>query len=88
MYKLVKDILDKSREEKVDVLVAADMVAAEGVGHTEELHAAKEVIDKYYDTITKLRRDNDEETIETLCKYIEEGNKDGIKALVAEVKER
>lgn len=88
MYTLVKAILDKSKEKGVDVLVAADMVAAEGIGHTAELEEAKKVIDKYYDTITKLRRAGDNESIKTLCAHIEAGNTAAIRALVAEVEKR
>lgn len=86
MYKLVKRILDKSKENGVDVLVAADMVAhAEGHTNMEE---AKEVIDKYYDTITKLRREKDEATIEKLCSFVEAGDTGEIRKLVAEVEKR
>ena len=88
MYKLVKRILDKSREKNVDVLVAADMVAVDGAGHTEELNKAKAVIDKYYDTITKLRREKDEATIEKLCAFVEAGDTSEIRKLVDEVEKR
>ena len=87
MYKLVKKILDKSREEKVDVYVAADMVAVE-VGRTEEFKKAREVVDKYYNTITKCRREDDEASIEKLCTLIEAEDKAGIEALKAEIAER
>ena len=87
MYELVKKILDKSREEKVDVYVAADMVAVE-VGRTEELKKARETVDKYYSTITKCRRENDEASIEKLCALIEAGDKAGIEALKTEIAER
>ena len=87
MYKLVKKILDKSREEKVDVYVAADMVAVE-VGRTEEFKKACEIVDKHYDTITKCRREGDEASIEKLCALIEEGDKAGIEALKTEIAER
>ena len=88
MYELVKKILDKSKEEKVDVLVAADMVAAEGMGHTDELKKAKDVIDKHYDTITKLRREKADDVIEELCSYIEAGDTAGIKRIVEETEKR
>lgn len=88
MYGLVKRILDKSREKDVDVLVAADMVAAGGIGHTKELQDAKGVIDKYYDTITKLRRERNEAAIETLCICIESGNLDAVNTIVAETAKR
>ena len=87
MYELVKKILDKSRKEKVDVYVAADMVAVE-VGRTEEFKCARETVDKYYNTITKCRRENDEASIEKLCALIEAGDKSGIEALKTEIEER
>lgn len=87
MYALVKKILDKSRETGDDVLVAADKVIAEE-GRTGELLAAKEVVSTHYETITKLRRLKDEETIEKLCVAIEKGDKDEIFRIKEEVKRR
>ena len=87
MYELVKKILDKSKEEKVDVLVAADMVAID-TGRTEEFKKACETVDKHYNTITKCRRENDEASIEKLCNLIEAEDKAGIEALKKEIAER
>lgn len=87
MYELVKKILDKSREEKVDVYVAGDMVAVD-VGHTPELKKAQEIVDKYYNTITKCRRENDEASIEKLCALIEADDKVDIRNLVDEIAKR
>lgn len=87
MYANVKKLLDKSRETGDDVLVAADKVIAEE-GRTSALLAAKEVVSAYYETITKLRRLKDEETIEKLCVAIEKGDKDEIFRIKEEVKRR
>ena len=87
MYELVKRILDKSREEKVDVYVAGDMVAVE-VGRTPEFKEACETVDKYYNTITKCRRENDEASIEKLCILIEKGDFSEIEAFKKEIAER
>lgn len=67
MYALVKEILDTSKEKKVDVLVARDMVVASGKNY-EEVKSAYAIIDKYYDLITYYRRSDDEFGIENVCK--------------------
>ena len=87
MYANVKKILDKSRETGADVLVSADIVMAKE-GRTGELLAAKEVVSTHYETITKLRRLKDEETIEKLCSAIEKGDKDEIFRIKEETKKR
>ena len=87
MYGLVKKILDKSKAEKVDVYVAGDMVAVE-VGRTPELKKANEIVDKYYNTITKCRRADDEASIEKLCNLIEADDKVAIRNLVDEIAKR
>ena len=45
-------------------------------------------MDKYYNTITKCRREDDEASIEKLCALIEAEDKAGIEALKAEIAER
>ena len=87
MYENVKKILDKSRATGEDVLVSADMVMAEE-GRTDGLKTAKEVVDKYYDTITKCRREKDENTIKALCDALEKGNMAEVTKIKAEVKAR
>ena len=85
MYALVKEILDISREKKVDVLVARDMVVASGKEY-EEVKAAYAIIHKYYEVITFFRRSDDEANIEKICTLYAEGKEDELKAFVEEVK--
>ncbi len=89
MYKLVKEILDFSKERDVnDVLNACDMYASEHGGHTEELKKAKKVINEAYDFIVKCRKENDEASIEELCTLIEKGDRVGVEDLKRRVAER
>lgn len=87
MYENVKKILDKSKATGEDVLVAADMVMAEE-GRTEELKVAKDVVSTYYDTITKCRREKDEDTIKAFCEALENGDMAEIARIKEEVKAR
>lgn len=87
MYANIKKILDKSKATGEDVLVSADMVIAEE-GRSDELKTAKEVVSAYYDTITKCRREKDEETIKALCEALEKGDMSEVARIKAEVKDR
>ena len=73
MYELIIKILDKSRDEGVDVLVSADMVIAEE-GHTDEILAAKKIVSKFYDVFAKCRRENREDLIKDFCAAIDIGD--------------
>jgi hypothetical protein len=75
MYDLIIKILDKSREEKVDINVAYDKIAREdGLGYTEELKTAFDTIVKHYDFITKCRRENDVALLKAFCELLETGS--------------
>ena len=75
MYELVKRILDKSRNEKVDINVAYDKLAREdGLGYTEELKTAFDTIVKHYDFIAKCRRENDIALLKAFCELLETGS--------------
>lgn len=74
MYELIIKILDKSREEKVDILVARDMVAKEMGGHSDALMNAYGKLDEHYDFITKCRRENDAEALRAFCQLLETGS--------------
>ena len=75
MYELVKRILDKSKNEKVDINVAYDKLAREdGLGYTEELKKAFDTIVKHYDFITKCRRENDIALLKAFCELLETGS--------------
>ena len=88
LYEYVKKILDKSKETKVDLSVAKDML---GVGEIPEerkrLHNAFKILDgRYYSAITTLRRDGNEDKIKELCGYIEAKDKKSIDKILKELK--
>lgn len=85
MYKLVKEILDVSKEKDVDITFARDMVIADG-RDSDEAKKAYNLIHEYYDVITFFRRENDETGIEKICSLYTEGKEDELKAFVKEVK--
>ena len=74
MYELMIKILDKSRDEGVDVLVARDMVAKDIGGHTDELMKASAEISTHYDFITKCRRENKQELLKEFCELLVSGS--------------
>ena len=88
MYELVKRILDKSKKSGEDVLVARDMCIAEDKSNADKLRSASELIKAHYSTITKLRREGDEESIKKLCDLVAEGDVVKIRAFKEEIEER
>ena len=75
MYDLIVKILNKSREEEVDINVAYDKTAREdGLGYTDELKKAFDAIVKHYDFITKCRRENDIALLKAFCELLETGS--------------
>lgn len=84
MYENIIKILDKSKNSKVDILVARDMIIAEENIPYDEMKKASDFIGDYYDTITKCRRLGDNDTIKALV----EADDKGIKEIVKEVENR
>lgn len=66
MFEKIIKILDKSKSENVDILVARDKIIAEEKVPYEEMKKASDFIGAYYDTITKCRRLGDNDTIKAL----------------------
>lgn len=66
MFENIIKILDKSKAENVDILVARDKIIAENGIAYDEMKKASDFIVKYYDTVTKCRRLGDNETIKAL----------------------
>lgn len=87
MYELVKKILETSKEKNVDVGVAYDMVANE-TGYTDELKAAKKILDDKYEEITALRVKGKEADINIICKLAEKGNEIGIQHHIENLKDQ
>jgi len=88
MYELVKRILDKSKETGEDVLVARDMCIAEDRENAEKLRSASELIKAHYSTITKLRRENDNESIAELCGLIAAGDNFALREFKEKIEKR
>ena len=87
MYENIIKILDKSKAENVDILVARDkVIAEEGISY-DEMKKASDFIGKYYDTITKCRRLGDNDTIKALVEADDKGRKEIIKEVENRVEE-
>ena len=82
-YNIIK-ILDKSKAENIDVLVARDKIVAEENISFEEMKVASDFINAYYNTITKCRRLDDNYTIKLLIDADEKRKKE----IVKEVEDR
>lgn len=84
MFENIIKILDKSKAENVDILVARDKIIAErGIAY-DEMKKASDFIGVYYDTITKCRRLGDNATIQALV----EADDSGRKKIIKEVTDR
>jgi hypothetical protein len=84
MYENIIAILDKSKNDNVDLLTAQDMLVAERKEDYKALKEAGTFIRTYYDTIAKCRRLGDNETIK---KLVEVSHPERI-AIMEEVKRR
>lgn len=85
MYENIIKILDKSKAEDVDILVARDMVIKEENIPYDEMKKASDFIGSYYDTITKCRRLGDNETIKALVEADDKGRKEIVKEVADRV---
>ena len=84
MFENIIKILDKSKAENVDILVARDKIIAEDGIAYDEMKKASDFIGVYYDTITKCRRLGDNATIKALV----EAEDNGRKKIIKEVTDR
>ena len=87
MYENIIKILDKSKAENVDILVARDKIIAEESISYDEMKKASDFIGKYYDTITKCRSLGDNETIKALVEADDKGRKEIVKEVENRVEE-
>lgn len=85
MYKLVKKILDRAKENNVDVGVAYDYIGNDE-GYSEELKKAHDFILDNYEVITSLRVKNRNTDIKVICDMYENGNIDGMKNYIKSLK--
>ena len=88
MYENIIKILDKSKAEAVDILVARDkIIAEEGISY-DEMKKASDFIGNYYDTVTKCRRLGDNDTIKALVEAVEKEDAEATRVIVSEVFKR
>ena len=85
MFENIIKILDKSKAENVDILVARDKIIAEDGIAYDEMKKASDFIAKYYDTITKCRRLGDNDTIKALVEADDIGRKEIVKEVADRV---
>lgn len=85
MFKNIIKILDKSKAENVDILVARDKIIAESGISYDEMKKASDFIGAYYNTITKCRRLGDNATIKALVEADEIGRKEIVKEVADRV---
>ena len=87
MYELVKKILDEAKESNVDISVAYDYVAKD-IGYTAKLKEAREFLRAKYEVRTALRRKVHETDIKVICDMKENGNDEGVRNYIEDLKSR
>ena len=87
MFKNIIKILDKSKAENVDILVARDKIIAEDGISYDEMKKASDFIGDYYNTITKCRRLGDNATIKALVEADDIGRKEIVKEVAGRVEQ-
>ena len=85
MFENIIKILDKSKAENIDILVARDKIIAEDGVAYDEIKKASDFIGDYYDTITKCRRLGDNDTIKALAEADDIGRKEIVKEVADRV---
>lgn len=85
MYELVKKILDEAKEKKVDVGVAYDYIGNEE-GYSDELKKAYDCLIDNYEEITALRVKGKDTDIKVICDMAEQGNENGVKNYINQLK--
>ena len=85
MFENIIKILDKSKAENVDILVARDKIIAENGVSYDEMKKASDFISDYYNTITKCRRLGDNDTIKALVEADDIGRKEIVKEVADRV---
>lgn len=87
MFKFVKAILDKSKEQNVDLSVAEIMVMRDFPDNIDEISNAHKLIARYYYQITAFRRDGSEKDIEELVELVMSENKELLEQYLEEREE-
>ncbi len=85
MLNAIKKIMEKSKAENVDIIVAHDMLINEG----EDKDAMKKALDIYtksYEEISELKVANDWDNLEKVVKLTEEKKYEEIRELMKEIR--
>lgn len=85
LYENIKKILDCSKENDVDILVAREILIAENKEAETELASACTVLLGYYKLITTCRNKGDEESIKKLCELYGKEDHKAIRELIKEI---
>lgn len=88
MFENTKRLLTISKEKNVDLSVAYamaynDEMQKDGFDKSK-LDSAKNLIDDYYEEITKMWNQGNLEALETLCNLVEEGDMEAVGKLLKE----
>ena len=88
LYEAITKILNKAKEEKVDLLVARDMLL---MGANEEekaaLNGAMDIAKgRIYTAITTLKKDGDEDKTRELCECLEAGKTRNVEEILEDLK--
>ena len=83
LYENIIKILDKAKEEDIQILTAKDILIKNDP-EAEQLEKDYEVLKTYYKFITACRNIGDEESIRKLCELYEKGNIKAIDNLIKE----
>lgn len=77
LYKVIKEILNESKEQGKDIGVATDMLISKGAD-TNIYNNALNVLRKNYNAITTFNREGKEELIVELCNLVESADNEGL----------
>ena len=81
LYENIKKILDKAKEEDIQILTAKDILIKND-SEPEQLEKDYEVLKTYYKFITACRNIGDDESIKKLCELYEKGEHEAIVELI------
>lgn len=79
LYEKVVAILNKGKEEDVDLSIAKEMLIAENKEDVDNIKTAYKVVEEYYTEITTFNRDGKLDLLKELCELVEDNNTEGVK---------
>lgn len=85
MYELVKKIINKSLEEKIDIGVAYDKLRTDD--KETDYKPAYEFLRKEYTALTALNNNGKDAEIKVICDMAEKGNNEGVNNYIKALKD-